>query len=689
MGLQQTPWADPLLFSTVISASLAVFSVAYLVLIRRHRSVLAFFVLLLGVSVWTLGYSFRFATDDVASKELWHAVYLAGQAIVPTAWFLFAAEYSGYDHWLNRRTLAGLFLVPVLTIALVATNGHHGAVWTLVDGGLTSAPTGSYRVLDFSHAWWYPVHVAYAYAVGLAGVVVFFQLILRSRRLYRGQAIALLVGALVPFLANVVDATGVSPAVVNTVPMAFTISGLAFSVAIFRYQLLDVLPVARNSVIETMRDGYVVVDPDGRVVDINPAAADIYGLDEQLAIGAPAERVLTPGADLLERAAGDSIQDELVIEDGDRKRYVEVKISCPEQGSASRLVVLRNVTDRRRIEKRYQALIENSSDIIQVIERDGTLRYVSPSIENVLGYEPDSLIGTDVFEYVHPDDRGHLRSEFETVLSEPDSTVRFEYRTEPTDGSHRVLEGAARNLLDNRFVGGVVVNSRDVTARNEREHELERTNERLEEFASVVSHDLRNPLNVAEGHLQLIDEPSEPESIATVQKELQRMRDIIDDVLAMARQGETVTDPDRIQLETAARRAWGNVDTPDATIRVPSDGVVIAEESRLLRLLENLFRNAVEHASPSVTVTVGKSQTGFFVSDDGPGIPPDDRATVFDSGYTTARNGTGFGLSVVQQIAKAHGWDVSVSESDDDGARFDVEDVDSIAHDSDTSAAHS
>jgi PAS domain S-box-containing protein len=250
-----------------------------------------------------------------------------------------------------------------------------------------------------------------------------------------------------------------------------------------------------------------------------------------------------------------------------------------------------------------------------------------------------------------------------------------------------------------------------------RERELSRQNERLEEFASVVSHDLRNPLSVAAGYLdvlrgQLTDTLSDAgaapavdegengnghgggtgtgtgteggqlptdvmRSLDRIERAHGRMERLISDLLTLAREGQQVGETTPVRLGEAARRAWAGVDTADATLSLEGDRRLRADPDRLASLFENLFRNAVVHGGPTVTVRVGPTADGFFVADDGPGIPPDERDRVFERGYSTGGEGTGFGLSIVRGVAQAHGWTVGVEAAADGGARFVVSGVDS------------
>jgi PAS domain S-box-containing protein len=213
---------------------------------------------------------------------------------------------------------------------------------------------------------------------------------------------------------------------------------------------------------------------------------------------------------------------------------------------------------------------------------------------------------------------------------------------------------------------------RDVTDQKRRERELERQNDRLDEFASVVSHDLRNPLNVASGKLELAGEECDSDHLDDVARAHERMETLVDDLLTLARQGETVDSPEPVDLTALAENCWDTIATTDATLAVETDRTVRADRGRLKQLVENLYRNAVEHGGEGVTVTVGTLEDGFYVEDDGPGISPDERDDVFEAGYSTTAEGTGFGLRIVRQVAEAHGWSVRVTDGTDGGARFEV-----------------
>jgi len=200
---------------------------------------------------------------------------------------------------------------------------------------------------------------------------------------------------------------------------------------------------------------------------------------------------------------------------------------------------------------------------------------------------------------------------------------------------------------------------RDISDRVAYERELERQNERLEKLAGVVSHDLRNPLSLAEGYLKVFRETGDETLLEEMGDAHGRLRTVINDVLAVARDGQPADAVEPVDLRRLIEEAWATVETPRGTVRtadVPT--AVPADADRLRRVFENLFRNAIEHAGEDATVTVGGLPDGFYVADDGPGIPADYRDEVFEWGYSRCEDGTGYGLAIVNELVEAHGWTI-------------------------------
>jgi len=260
------------------------------------------------------------------------------------------------------------------------------------------------------------------------------------------------------------------------------------------------------------------------------------------------------------------------------------------------------------------------------------------------------------------------------------------YDDDAREGEFSDWEVTVVDLLS-RWVGAAL-------DRRERTAKLRTQNDRFREFTGIVSHDLRNPMTVFRGALELAEETGDDEQFDRCRRALDRMDALVEDLTTLTREGAVVDEAERLKLESIARACWTTVETGEATLQMVDEATVRADEARLRQLLENLFRNSVEHGSTDnrpeagdsaehgsaddapLTVRVGVLDDGFYVEDDGVGIPEARRAEVFERGYSTDSTGTGLGLSIVEKMAAAHGWTVAVTEGSAGGARIEVRGVD-------------
>ncbi|MFW6153225.1 MAG: PAS domain S-box protein [Halobacteriota archaeon] len=329
--------------------------------------------------------------------------------------------------------------------------------------------------------------------------------------------------------------------------------------------------------------------------------------------------------------------------------------------------------------RRYAKLVENSSDVISVIEEDGTGKYLSPSSRHVLGYDPEELVGENAFEYIHPEDREEVLLMFSHLLEHPSRPARVDYRFKDPDGEWPILEARGKNLLDDPFVRGVVVNARDVTDNKEREAELRHQRNQLENLRKSLSHDLKSPLSVAFSTLTLHREEGDPEHITTIHRALERINHIIDQMVELSEHEGTITEMTTVKLEEVVSAAWAMVDTMGATLHVVDSKQLEADPGRLQQLFEHLFRNAITHGGQDVTISVTIDGDAILVEDDGPGIDATARDDIFEPGFSTG-DGMGYGLVIVKQIALGHGWEIDVDTGADGGARFVIAGIDFEPH---------
>ena len=460
-------------------------------------------------------------------------------------------------------------------------------------------------------------------------------------------------------------------------------------------------------IVDELPESVCIYDADGRITLANDHTADVLEADSEALVGRSSRLI-----DRI-RATGDGDRFAALV-DGDRESLTgTVEVDLPREPEAivdyglTRLVIdeefdgvlgiSRDVTDerqrQRRLERttaRLEALFERSPDMIDIHDESGEIVDANRAMTRELGCDEEELVGKsvwDVDDELDPDEAVRLWDGLEM-----DETVRLETTFARADGSTFPAEVHVRRI-DVRGEDRFLASSRDISERKAYERRIERENERLDEFASIVSHDLRNPLNVLSGYLRLARETGTDSYFDRCERALDEMDRLIEDVLALAKQGEAVGSFERVRLgELAARYsddAFGSADGEDPfggdasgdaaadapiEVAIEAEREIRADSGRVRQLLGNLFRNADEHGGERVVV--GDLPDGFYVEDDGPGIDPDEREKVFESGYTTSETGTGFGLSIVQRIAEAHGWEVAVTEGERGGARFEFTGVD-------------
>jgi len=369
-------------------------------------------------------------------------------------------------------------------------------------------------------------------------------------------------------------------------------------------------------------------------------------------------------ADRIERAVADR--------DG-RDRASDVAGSADSEGSGS------DVAERNppRDCERYERLVQLAGDGAYATDADGQYVMVNDRFVERTGYDRAELLGRSAKSLIGEADVQRVEGVIRDLLGDDDRDyAEFEVTVETAEAGEYPAEVRMAPLVVDGDFRGTVGLSRDIAERKRRERELrertqalDRQNDRLERFVSVVSHDLRNPLNVATARLELAREECDSDHLDRVADAHDRMEQLIADLLALSRESSRVDDPAPMDLATVARETWRTVATDAARLRVDTNRQVLGDGRRMRQAFENLFRNAVEHSPSEVTVTVGDCRDGFYVADDGPGIPPEDRERVFEPGASTAEDGTGLGLLIVSEIAEAHDWDVAVTESDAGGAR--------------------
>ncbi|KAB1197442.1 MULTISPECIES: PAS domain S-box protein [Haloferax] len=371
----------------------------------------------------------------------------------------------------------------------------------------------------------------------------------------------------------------------------------------------------------------------------------------------------------------------------------------------------------RRSERITRQVISSLPDMVFLSEPDAfDIVYINDAFKEMWG-RPKSTLYEDSLSFldlVHVDDRAPLEQAVEEIFRDvADETVddryEFEFRFVPEgDETVRWATTQAVPLYDeDGNITNVLGVMSDLTERIRREQKLTQQNARLEAFARVLSHDIRGPLAVAQGRLDLARETGDDSHLDHVERAQRRIAEVVEDVLSLTYDDRAVVDLSTVDLVEAASSAWVlcGPDASHARVEISDLPTVQANQSQMKRLFENLFRNSVEHGSTgnrtdpdaaighagessdsTLVIRVGElpSSRGFFVEDDGRGFPRSIRDRLFDAGVSTKDDGeNGLGLSIVRKIVHTHGWLIRTAESDAGGARLEVL-FDTVGNEGDT-----
>lgn len=412
------------LLANGIASVIALFLVLYLW--RRRSLASAFYLMLLmaALTVWSTSVTFEYLGQSVSTKVLWSQISYIGIVCVGPLWLLFVVQYGGRGGWFTRGRHIGLWVVPIIGLLLVWTNPMHNMIWPQV----TVLPDPTWMVLKYSHGPGVWLVALYSYLMLFAGAAVLVMTVLRSTVLFKSQVVLLLVAAIIPFVSNLLYLLGIgSWNGQDIAPLMFVLSGLLFTAGIFRLGMLDIVPVARDLLIEELVDGVFVLDNAGRVVDLNPAAARLLAHNPRDVMGMRVEQALASWPALLAyfQQGGESHEE---IEVRDKLWYdVHVVPVRDRQGvTRGRLMLLREISTRKHAElelRRYTQELEQSN-----AELDAFAHTVAHDLRNPLAV----ILGL-----------GLLMEAQETVSNDADLAEQLQFMME----SGRTMESIIDALL--------------------------------------------------------------------------------------------------------------------------------------------------------------------------------------------------------------------------------------------------
>ncbi|MDS0477080.1 response regulator [Natrinema sp. 1APR25-10V2] len=471
--------------------------------------------------------------------------------------------------------------------------------------------------------------------------------------------------------------------------------------------------------IETSQGGISILDENGEFIYVNEAYAELYGYDRQEILGErwellyPDENVEAVREEILPYVASEGYwRGETTGLRADGSTFLEDHTLAITEKNELVCTVL-DVSRQKKHERAIKELHSTAQAFMQAETEDEVAQIAVNAVRDILempanglhlydesekvlipiawtdrteelvgkppAFEPGEGLAWKAFETGEP----YINSDISTDPDRfnPETPIQSQFLLPLDDHGVHLIGSPDPNAFDETDVSLASILATHATTaldRVEDEQELARKNERLETFTSIVSHDLKSPLSVAIGSLEMAQEECECPYLDDAEQALDRTATLLEDLHAFAQAGTATIEFEKIDLGQLCESCWHHVETGDATLHTPTQHVIRGDRSRLQELLENLVRNAVEHGGKDVTITVGDLETGFYVEDDGSGIPATEHDRIFERGYSTTEDNTGFGLAIVQELVEIHGWNLHLSESECSGARFEITDIDII-----------
>jgi PAS domain S-box-containing protein len=714
MQFQYSPYVFPLIAAATIASWVAVYAWANR---RSSGSAIALCLLALAIAQWSLGYMLEIASIDTAAKLLWGKSQYIGIAIVPLAWLIFAITHAYQSRRVTVHNAFILSLVPVITIVLALTTEGHGLIWREI----ALFQTEHFSVLDVSYGPWFWVHSIYSYGLLLYGAILIVRSLGRMQGVYRGQAVALLIGVAAPWVGNILYLADLTPIPhLDLTPLTFALTTVALAWGIFGFHLMDMAPLARDLIVHEMQDAVIVLDVEGRIVDLNPEAERLIGRDVAPAVGKTAVEVFAAWPQIVHKyeSIADT-SDEIVIDAGDIQGWYEIRIAAlrdRRKHFIGRVVIIRDITERKLADEQLRQLsraVEASPTSIVITDTQGDIEYVNPKFTQVTGYSIHEALGQNprILKTTQTPPEVHIDL-WQAVTAGKE--WRGEFCNRKKNGELYWEFVSISPIIDaHGNITHYVAVKEDITERKHAEAELQRytteleaSNAELDAFAHTVAHDLKNPLTTLLGFSMLLQThhrrmPPEriDESLRMLTRSGQKMTSIIDELLLLAsvrKMGDVPLGPldmAAIVAETCERLSPMILEYQAALVTPETWPVPVGYASWIEEVWVNYISNALKYGGrpegnipPRVelgwdeVVTATLSDQApvpqyfrFWVQDNGVGLPPEQTAqlfTQFTRLHQVRIEGHGLGLSIARRIVEKFGGTVGVESRPGEGCRF-------------------
>jgi PAS domain S-box-containing protein len=636
MMWQETPYTIPLLAASTVSIILGLY-----IWWRFRRSwAMVGALLILASAEWTLGYALELGSGTLSAKILWNKLQFLGIVIIPVSWLIYMLHYTGHEKWVTRRSVTLLSIIPSITLLLVFTNEHHNLIWT----SFFLDTEGPFPVLHQTHGMWSWFYVGYSYVLIICGFFPLVRMALQERRLYRWQTLLFLIGSSIPLVGNILQLAGLNPVpYLELTPLGFSATNVAIVLSILYLRLGDIVPVAREIIIEGMSDSVIVLDAKGCVIDVNHAAQQLIGNGD--CIGQPIERIWPSWTNVRGSADyGSELSEEIVVGSRNNQRIFDVRVSPLidwQDTLVGQIVVLRDITVRKQAEEqlleseeKFRTIFENASDEIVYMDKDGTIIDISKK-ETLFGYDPEEIIGKNFTELDFVGlDMKKIDSFFRDIVIEgenmPVAMTEFEFSHK--NGGRVFAEVSTRVIKKKGEVEAILGIVRDVTERKKAEEKIKSSLKEKEVLLREIHHRVKNNLQIVSSLLNLQSHYIKYKRCADMLKESQnrvRSMALIHEKLYQSENLSSINGDEYIEtlVHELLRSYAANTDRITVTIDVEHISLGIDTAIPCGLIINELVSNSLKHAFPcgkgeiKVMLHSLNGDVELLVADNGIGLP--------------------------------------------------------------------
>lgn len=376
---------------------------------RRYEIVVRWFgFMVLSIAIWALSYGFELATPKFEEMLFWINIEYLGISFLPACWFFFIAKFTGKDHWMTRRNLAIVLSIPLITLLLVWTNRYHHLHYSSV----SVDSSGPFPMLNIERGPWYLFHTVYFYIMLAWGILLLVNKYRTADKVFKRQNLIILIAAFIPWVANIVYFIGLRPlGHIDVTPFAFISTVLLLSIGLVRFRLLDIIPVARERVMEAMQEGLVVADNKDRIIDLNKAVKSMFSAVGKNLVGHHLSDLLPEQPQLFDMIRDKrSGQIQIELTQNNQTQYFEVTLSPLFEGNevySGTIILFRDISHRVNTEKqiRMQAsqllsLNKLKDKLFSIISHD--LRSPLYNLFDIIKMIDDDLITEQEFRSMIP-----------------------------------------------------------------------------------------------------------------------------------------------------------------------------------------------------------------------------------------------------------------------------------------------